>query len=199
MRTPNLLQEDHFTYKKSPNASHNSGFGHIKAAALDNSHIVQTPTWGSAGGVAFNNLNDIGQQNVNKISQIVIRHGVVIDNIAATYQRSGGLAPVTLENGGTGGNVTTINLSGDEFVIAVTAAQRFVSTGYGPTSVQNLRIFILNKSTNVTRIEGPFAPGSGTEFVATGTVVAFAGNIATVGTRFIQALSFFISPTPIPV
>ncbi|CAL1706522.1 unnamed protein product [Somion occarium] len=158
----------------------------------------KTSTFGvTTGGTAFNDLNVIGGvQNVNRISRIVIRHGEIVDAITTTYQRSRGLSPITRSNGGTGGNLATVDLSATESVITITGTFRSVSAQYGPSSVQNLNFVILNSSTGAVRVAGPFAPASGgTPFRVYGTLVAFAGTISTRGTRFIQALSFFIIPT----
>ncbi|CAL1706526.1 unnamed protein product [Somion occarium] len=92
-------------------------------------HVNETPTWGvTTSGQPFNDLNTIGTSNVNKISKIVIGHGQVIDSITLTYDRNDGSAPLVQSHGGTGGNITTIELSSDEFLTGVTVSSSDSST-----------------------------------------------------------------------
>ncbi|CAL1706511.1 unnamed protein product [Somion occarium] len=160
--------------------------------------INQTPTWGvTTSGQPFNDLDTVGATNINKISKVVIGHGQVIDSITITYDRNDGLAPLVQSHGGTGGNITTIELDSDEFIVGVSGVYRRVSTAFGPSSFQSLQLVLLNRATGEMRLEGPFAPGSGTPFSVIDTVVAVAGNVSTSGTHYIQALSFFTTHTPV--
>ncbi|CAL1706520.1 unnamed protein product [Somion occarium] len=160
--------------------------------------INQTPTWGvTTSGQPFNDLDTVGATNLNKISKVVIGHGEVIDSITITYDRNDGLAPLVQSHGGTGGNITTIELDSNEVIVGVSGRYGFVSSIYGRSSIQSLEFALLNQATGEMRIEGPFAPGSGTPFSVIDTVVAVAGYVSTSGTHYIQALSFFTTHTPV--
>ncbi|CAL1706531.1 unnamed protein product [Somion occarium] len=166
--------------------------------------ITQSALFGGNQGDVFNDINVAGwpaTQNIRKISKIVVRHGEIVDNIAVTYERTGGLGPDTQSHGGAGGTrVNTINLSESEFLVGVCGQCGPVVADYGPTSIQKLQFMIVDKARGAFRVEGPFANEArtgGTPFCVVGTIMALAGRTMVVtsqdqGTqRFMQSLSFF--------
>ncbi|CAL1706512.1 unnamed protein product [Somion occarium] len=163
------------------------------------SDITQTPLYGSAQGDAFDDIKSVAgwpaTQSINKISQIVVRYGNIVDNITITYARTGGVAPETQSHGGTGGNATTITLSDTEFLIGVYGQSGFVRNDYGPSSIFKLQFVILDKATGSVRLEGPFVNAhTGTPFAATGEVIGIAGydrQSTSRPQRYLQSLSFY--------
>ncbi|CAL1706534.1 unnamed protein product [Somion occarium] len=162
--------------------------------------ITQTPLYGGNQGDAFNDMNISGwpaTQTIDKISEIVVRHGGIVDNVTVTCTRTGGLAPETRSHGGTGGNATTVTLSDTEFLVGVYGQYGFVREDWGPCSIHKLQLVILDKARGSVRVEGPFSQGTGivgTPFCVTGEVLALAGydkESTARPQRYLQSLSFF--------
>ncbi|KAK7692424.1 hypothetical protein QCA50_004049 [Cerrena zonata] len=149
---------------------------------------TQSPTFGNAGTPSFNDLTSAGP-NITRISKIIVNYGEVLDGLTITYETASG--PKTETHGGRTGNEVTVTLSADENIVGVCGNYGFQSSVYGTTSINQLQFIIVNKSTGIARIAGPFAPTrTSTAFRVIGEVVAFAGSLNSNG-RFIQALSCY--------
>jgi len=175
---------------------------------LSNPSITQTSTFGNttaSGGTAFNDLTTIGLfpdqyvlDRTSPIERIDFRGVNSVEGLTIHYR---GHPAVT--HGRKTGPTKSVTLDTEEVILALVG---IAGPAEGPLEVRptivQLRLTILDKSTGVTRIEGPFgdATTSLDPFFVDGPVVAFGGranaqntdnNHITVG---IHSLSVFTAP-----
>ncbi len=123
---------------------------------------------GPAGGKGGKPFEDFTEQAGFRISAITVRSGSRVDAIQVTYIDAAGRLHQRPRRGGGGGRSKVINLSEDEYVIAV--------SGSAPTSGRKSnRIHRLDIVTNKGR-KFSFGRGRGTNFKFEGKVVGIFGR-----------------------
>ncbi|KAK7690062.1 hypothetical protein QCA50_006707 [Cerrena zonata] len=159
--------------------------------------VTQTVLYGSPDGAkAFDDLTGVAgwpvSQRLDRIKEIKVRHGDIVDNITITYEQQGGLGPTTQSHGGdTGAGVEDICLAGTERLVGIYGVAGSVSDAYGSTSIYKLSFVIADHKNGSVKVKGPFgiATQSGTTFSITANVLAFAGR--TSNRNYLQALSVY--------
>ena len=81
-----------------------------RSASPDMTHLTITVSVSEVNSISGFILIFIANIGMNKISNIIVRSGDIIDALIVTYETSGG--PIVITHGGDGGAPHSINLSG---------------------------------------------------------------------------------------
>jgi hypothetical protein len=104
----------HYLFGRSGSEVDQVGFGFGNQPAALPTTIVRSGAHGGTGGNPFDDLSAAGNL-LGKITAITVRHGSVVDDIAASYDGQ----PGSNAHGGNGGNQDTFSLGPDEWVTQI--------------------------------------------------------------------------------
>lgn len=143
--------------------------------------IVKSPQYGGNGGQSFDDVQLALPGTIEKIVQLIIRHGEYLDAIQAKYRLNGsGELWSAPQHGGNGGTQTILNFANDEEIAGfILKSGKYIDA-----------ITVVTQQAGAYRQYGPFGGKGGAEHAVFGKITALFGRSG----KYLDGLGFWGHP-----